>query len=79
MCVNILSFCAPREGRELVGETTSASSQLGSNLHFLEVALRAERCVSTAAAPTIINQKEEKIHLSPFTSWSGGDLLTRRR
>lgn len=37
-----------------MGETTS-------NLHFLEVALRAERCVSTAAAPTIINQKEEKI------------------
>lgn len=75
MCKYVV-LCAPRaEGHELVGETTSASSQLSLNLHFLKAVLRAERCVSTAAAPTIINQKEEKIcgHVSPFTSWLGGD------
>lgn len=75
MCKSVV-LCAPRaERHELVGETTSASSQLSSNLHFLKDVLRAERRASTAAAPTIINQKEEKIrvHLSPFTSWLGGD------
>lgn len=34
-------------------------------------ALRAQRCVCTAAAPTLINQEGDKVSvlLSTFTSW----------